>query len=114
MLVKTWFKSVTENLTGTHITALKLPQIYRLLEIRTVTRKSSLLGLYVSAGGLDNLTFDQTPLIFISFYISVWRVGALFGGLPHQSTPVATELLEIVAAHSDFTKFPQWLLVSDK
>jgi len=44
---------------------------------RIVARKSSVRGLYVCVGGLDNLKFNKTPLIYSASYFNLGRLGAL-------------------------------------
>jgi len=56
------------------------------------SRKSSIEGLYVCAAGLDVLKIEKKRHLFIVFRISIWGLGALFGGLTAPKSPMATRL----------------------
>jgi len=61
--------------------------------VRTVSRKTSIGGLYVCAEVLDILKIDKTTLIYSASYFNVGRLVALFGGSkPTKAPPVATGL----------------------
>jgi len=61
--------------------------------IRTVARKSSIVGLNVCAGGLDIENLIKTPLIHIGSHFNLGGSVFPLGGLNHQSPPVAKGLL---------------------
>jgi len=66
---------------------------------RTVTRKSSIEGLYICEVALDILKSEQISLFYSDSYFNLGGLELCFGGaIPAKSTPVVTGLCSKTSA----------------